>query len=137
MSTKFLNSVSISTRQIALAVVSALVVCACVGVGIGMTRKLTASTEVAFVAKDVVADILPPPMYLIEMRLVLSQAVEGTLDVADAKKQVDRLASEYQARVDYWTQNPPHGLEKQLLGRQHEAGKTFIAAAQTQVIAKL
>ena len=91
----------------------------------------------AFVAKDVVADILPPPMYLIEMRLVLSQAVEGTLDAAEAKQQVDRLAGEYQARVDYWKQNPPYGLEKPLLGRQHEAGVAFIAAAQSQVIARL
>ncbi len=91
------------------------------------------ATEV-FVAKDVVADILPPPMYLIELRLVLSQAVEGTLDVAEAKKQVDRLVSEYGQRVAYWIKNPPHGLEKQLLGRQHAAAEKFIAAAQRQVI---
>ena len=43
-----------------------------------------------FVAKDVTADILPPPMYLIEMRLVLSQAAEGTLapDAAQARSSV-------------------------------------------------
>jgi methyl-accepting chemotaxis protein len=107
------------------------------GQGLWTQQHMSQNAGAAFVAKDVVADILPPPMYLIEMRLVLSQAVEGSLDVAEAKKQVDRLASEYQARVDFWTQNPPYGLEKQLLGRQHETAKTFIAAAQTQVIAKL
>ncbi|TDM08407.1 MAG: methyl-accepting chemotaxis protein [Ideonella sp. MAG2] len=107
------------------------------GQGLWAQQQMGHDAKEAFVAKDVVADILPPPMYLIEMRLVLSQAVEGTLDAAEARKQVDRLASEYQARVDYWTQNAPHGLEKQLLGRQHEAAKTFIAAAQAQVMAKL
>ena len=133
MSTKFLNSVSISTRQIALAVVSALVVCACVGVGIGMTRKLTASTEVAFVAKDVVADILPPPMYLIEMRLVVSQLLEGQLAPDLATKEVDRLDKEYQARVAHWSAHPPHGLESSLLGTQHTQGQAFIAAARALV----
>jgi len=56
------------------------------------------ATEV-FVSKDMVADILPPPMYLVELRLVLSQAVEGTLSAAEAKTQLERLVSEYQARV--------------------------------------
>ena len=91
----------------------------------------------AFVAKDVVADILPPPMYLIELRLVLSQALEGSLTPQQAQTQIDRLVSEYNARVDYWTKNPPDGLEKQLLGAQHSAALAFIAAAQSDVMAKL
>ena len=132
---RLLNSLRWSMAALgAIAVAATLTVS---GQGFWVQKHMGQNASEAFVAKDVVADILPPPMYLIEMRLVLSQAVEGTLDVAEAKKQVDRLASEYQARVDYWTQNPPYGLEKQLLGRQHEAGKTFIAAAQSQVMAKL
>jgi len=94
------------------------------------------ATEV-FVSKDMVADILPPPMYLVELRLVLSQAVEGTLSAAEARTQFERLVSEYQARVDYWTKNPPYGLERQLLGRQHEAAKKFMTAAKAVVIDKL
>jgi hypothetical protein len=35
-------------------------------------------------AKDVVADILPPPMHWIEIRLVLSLMLEGSLLPADA-----------------------------------------------------
>ena len=99
--------------------------------------RMSQDATAVFVAKDVVADILPPPMYLIELRLVLSQAVEGTIDGAEAKKQFDRLVSEYEQRVVYWTQNPPYGLEQQLLGRQHEGGQKFIAAARSQVIDKL
>ncbi len=94
------------------------------------------ATEV-FVAKDVVADILPPPLYLIELRLILSQAVEGTMDGAEAKKQFDRVVAEYGQRVDHWAKNPPYGLEKKLLGRQHEAAQKFIAAARTQIIERL
>ena len=82
-----------------------------------------------FVAKDVTADILPPPLYLIEMRLVLSQGVEGTLALDAVKAEVTRLESEYTARVKFWKDNPPYGLAGKLLGRQHDAGMAFIAAA--------
>ncbi len=99
--------------------------------------KLTRSAEQAFIAKDVVADILPPPMYLIEMRLMLSQAVEGSITPAEALKQHERLAKEYDERVAHWQKNPPLGLEKKLLGRQHEAAKRFIAAAKTEILDKL
>ncbi len=83
----------------------------------------------SFVAKDVTADILPPPLYLIEMRLVLSQAVEGTLPLDKVREEVERLEREYLARVAYWRANRPYGLEGRLLGAQHEAGIAFIAAA--------
>ena len=36
-------------------------------------REASGAATQTFVAKDVTADILPPPLYLIEMRLVLSQ----------------------------------------------------------------
>jgi len=42
--------------------------------------------------------------------------------------------SEYDERVAYWTKNPPYGLEKQLLGEQHQAALKFIAAARTQIL---
>lgn len=100
-------------------------------------ERMSHQASQVFVAKDVVADILPPPMYLIELRLVLSQAVEGSISPAEATKQFDRLASEYQRRVDHWTNNPPHGLESQLLGRQHAAAGRFMAAARTEIIEPL
>ena len=102
-----------------------------------LSERMSRNAGEAFVAKDVVADILPPPMYLIEARLVLSQAVEGTIDGAAAKGQFEKLASEYGQRVEHWTQNPPYGLEKELLGRQHDMGQRFIAAAQSDVIGPL
>jgi methyl-accepting chemotaxis protein len=100
-------------------------------------NALDGSAQKAMVAKDVVADILPPPMYLIEMRLVLSQAVEQTLPHDRAAAEFDRLGKEYQARVEHWTARPPYGLEKQLLGEQHTAGRAFMAAAKTEVLDKL
>jgi len=91
--------------------------------------RTTDAAERALVAKDVTADILPPPLYLIELRLVLSEAVEGSMPLATAQAEAARLEKEYGERVSYWTQNPPYGLQAQLLGRQHEAGQRFIAAS--------
>lgn len=92
--------------------------------------KSDGAVQRTFVAKDVTADILPPPMYLIEMRLVLSQLVEGSMPAARAQEELSRLEKEYADRVAYWQENPPYGLEKQLLGPQHEAAKTFIQGAK-------
>jgi methyl-accepting chemotaxis protein len=94
----------------------------------GARQAGDAATQ-TFVAKDVTADILPPPLYLIEMRLVLSQGVEGTLARDKVKSEVRRLESEYQSRVKFWRDNPPYGLEARLLGAQHDAGVAFVAAA--------
>jgi methyl-accepting chemotaxis protein len=129
---KVLQSLRLSILLFGLIGVLAAVIVAATGHWI--QQRTAEDAGMAFVAKDVVADILPPPLYLIELRLVLSQVVEGTLDLAEARKQVDRLTAEYRTRIDYWTQHPPHGLELQLLGKQHQAGQLFIAAAQKQVL---
>ena len=62
------------------------------------------------------------------MRLVLSQAIEGTIEKDAAKSEWTRLQGEYLSRVAFWRQKPD-GLEAQLLGAQHEAGTAFIEAA--------
>jgi methyl-accepting chemotaxis protein len=99
--------------------------------------RLGADAERSFVAKDVTADILPPPLYLIELRLVLSQGIEGTLTPKAAAEEVARLEKEYQARVAYWKANPPFGLEKDLLGQQHAAAEKFLAAANAKILPAL
>ena len=72
-------------------VVAALLVA---GQGRWAQQRMGQTAGGAFVAKDVVADILPPPLYLIEMRLVLSQALEGGMEPNAARLEVDRLAGE-------------------------------------------
>jgi methyl-accepting chemotaxis protein-1 (serine sensor receptor) len=90
-----------------------------------------------FFAKDVVADILPPPMYLIELRLILSQAVEGSIEAPQARSEHARLSDEYAARVKYWAAQPPGALTQLLLGPQNDTATKFIDAARAQVIEPL
>jgi methyl-accepting chemotaxis protein-1 (serine sensor receptor) len=132
-SSVFLRQISVRQRLATLAITGLMAAGACAAIGFWAGHRLTAISDQVFVAKDVVADILPPPMYLIEMRLVLSELVEGNLPPADAAKDVNRLADEYEARVKHWQQNPPYGIEKDLLGAQHTAGLQVIAAARALV----
>jgi methyl-accepting chemotaxis protein len=122
------NSLRTNLRLLAGAGIAALCV---LGAATFLGNQQAAkSVEQTFVAKDVVADILPPPMYLIELRLVLGMAVEGAMPLAQARSERDRLVSEYNARVTHWQSNPPYGLEAQLLGEQHAAAQQLIAAAE-------
>jgi methyl-accepting chemotaxis protein len=104
---------------------------------VGSLKSLGDQATRVYVAKDVTADILPPPMYLIEMRLVASQALEGTMPLAAARSEVARLESEYLARVAYWNANPPFGLESDLLGAQHAAAGRFTDAVGSQFLPAL
>jgi len=85
------------------------------------------------VAKDLTADILPPPLYLIELRLVLGMAVDGTLDAAAADKQRTRLVQEYGDRIAHWNQHPPVGLDPRLMATQHAEGQRFIDASASVI----
>lgn len=90
-----------------------------------------------FMAKDVTADILPPPMYLIELRLVMSRALEGTLSVNEAVAEVARLASEYESRVDHWSHAHGSVLKQLLLGAQHDTARDLLAGVDPLIIEPL
>ncbi|MCM5682452.1 methyl-accepting chemotaxis protein [Schlegelella sp. S2-27] len=88
-------------------------------------------------AKDLIADILPPPMYIIEARLVLSQTAEGTMEPARAAAELARLRTEYDARVAYWQATDARGLEKSLLGAQHQAAQAFWQRLESRHLTEL
>jgi methyl-accepting chemotaxis protein-1 (serine sensor receptor) len=128
---------SLRAKLFAIALPSILSTLVVTGIGIRELDKLDLAARKVFVAKDVVADILPPPMYLIEMRLVLSQGVEQSMPPQEVQANVERLKKEYEARVQHWQANPPHGLENDLLGAQHQAAQAFIASAEKGVVKAL
>jgi methyl-accepting chemotaxis protein I, serine sensor receptor len=125
---------SLRWTLLALALPSAFAAVVILALSFSSFQQLDRSAREALVAKDVVADILPPPMYLIEMRLVLSQAVERSVTPAEARQRFDKLASEYAQRASYWRDHPPHGLEKLLLGAQHAHALRFIEQSQSGVL---
>ncbi|MDH4392755.1 MAG: methyl-accepting chemotaxis protein [Aquabacterium sp.] len=120
---------SLRSKLVVLVSVGVAALCLLAGtVKLANVQKMQA-VQRGLVAKDVVADILPPPLYLIELRLVLGMAVDGSLPVGEARQLQARLVKEYGERVAFWTSHPPYGLEARLLGAQHAQGQRFIASA--------
>lgn len=86
-------------------------------------------TASGMLAKDLISDIHPAPVYLIEMRLVLSRVVEGTLTVDQADREIQRLSKLWHQRIDYWKSVLPPELQQKLLGAQYTAGLAMIKDA--------
>ena len=100
-------------------------------------QALGDEAAMVFAAKDVTADILPPPLYLIELRLLASQAVEGVVTPTEARRRYLALRADYEARVAHWRAYPPYGLESELLGEQHDRGRELLAAFEGEFLPRL
>ncbi|WP_046110974.1 methyl-accepting chemotaxis protein [Aquincola tertiaricarbonis] len=100
-------------------------------------QQLDQAAEAAMNGKDLVADVLPPPMYLIELRLVLSQAIEGTLPVPRAQARAEALATEYAQRARHWHGRLPADIDGALLGQQGPGADAFLQAARAEVLQPL
>ncbi|MBV8618233.1 MAG: HAMP domain-containing protein [Curvibacter sp.] len=88
-------------------------------------------------SKDLVADILPPPEYVLEPYLVMLQLGAAT-DKASQDKLVERLQAlrkDYDTRHDYWA---AAGLEQplaeQLLKQAHEPALAVFKLAETELV---
>ncbi len=85
--------------------------------------------------KDLVADILPPPAYLIESYLEATLALQGALDAThsqsdtDLAKHAERLKAlqkDYEDRHTFWrTQDLSDGLKAAFLTGSYEPGEQF------------
>ncbi len=77
--------------------------------------------------KDLVADILPPPEYVLESHLVATRLmiVPGEVDAATAK--LEKLKSEYEARYSVWQASTLVNQEakKLMAGDVHATAETF------------
>lgn len=116
------------TASTVMAVVSILFVAA---VSLWGEQRSNRAFMDAMVAKDVTADVWPPPVYLVEMRLLVSKMAEGVLTTSEGFSEHRRLTDAYNDRIQYWRDNPPFGLEQHLLGAQHQAGLAFISDSRT------
>ncbi len=77
--------------------------------------------------KDVVADILPPPLYLIEAQLISYDLL--TVSMAERQPLIDKLKSlknDYDSRNEYWTASSlDHELKTSLMGEQRKHADLF------------
>jgi methyl-accepting chemotaxis protein len=120
MATTGISRFSILQQIVFLALISVagLVVLSVAGFSVLHEVKVTGPVYQQIVqGKDIVADILPPPEYIIESYLVVLQA-ERESDPTKLPGYLERfkkLKAEYDERHAYWKKELPEGEMKQLL----------------------
>jgi len=89
--------------------------------------------------KDLIADILPPPEYILESFLVSYQAINA--DPADRKPYIDNLKAlkkEYDKRLDYWMkENLEDALKNQLMNNSNRPAQEFYQIAFSEFVPAL
>ncbi|HEX8875573.1 MAG TPA: HAMP domain-containing methyl-accepting chemotaxis protein [Phycisphaerales bacterium] len=87
-------------------------------------------------AKDLIADVLPPPAYIIEAFLV-SQEIEDTTDPVESARLIERFAQlekDYRTRHDYWSQLLPDSpMKDSLLVAAHKPADDFFRITNTRL----
>ncbi len=97
---------------------------------------LTTSSKVQNVldGKDLVADILPPPMYAIEAHLLLSSStIEGNVDV----QRYQRLKKEYFERSEHWLNSELPEPIKALIRAQTNSAQEYFSFADEHFLPQL
>jgi methyl-accepting chemotaxis protein len=89
--------------------------------------------------KDLVADILPPPAYVIEAYLVAQLAIDSPGAIGEAKSRLAQLHKEYDQRRAFWaTSSLPPALKAEIVEASHaevtrfwaEVENTFVPAVE-------
>jgi methyl-accepting chemotaxis protein len=87
--------------------------------------------------KDLIADILPPPKYIIESFLVVKQLVDES-DPAERNRLIDKcqqLREDYNTRQRYWEQTMPEGQMRELmLTASDDPAQKFFNVVDTQFL---
>ncbi len=87
--------------------------------------------------KDLIADVLPPPAYIIEAFLV-SHEIEDSTDPVESAKLVERFAhleKDYRTRHDYWANLLPDSpMKESLLVAAHKPADDFFRIANQKLI---
>ena len=87
--------------------------------------------------KDLVADILPPPNYIIESYLTVLQLsdLERAADRESLIGKLGQLRKEYDARHRFWLeQQLPEGIKTRFLGDAHNPSSRFFAIVEKEFI---
>lgn len=129
MSMQFLENMPLGKflRVISLMVFVVLLIVG--GVGIAALQKVSSAATLMGQGKDVVADILPPPLYVIEAQLVAYDIASAAVDQRPKLiEKIRQLKKDYDDRNKYWTESDlDAGVKQKLLGEQRSQADQFWA----------
>jgi hypothetical protein len=87
--------------------------------------------------KDLVADILPPPLYIVEAHLLVHE-IRNATDESAIREHIARgneLRHEYEERYRFWSKHLPEGeLKNTLLFKAHEPAMKFLQLRDQEFI---
>ncbi len=97
------------------------------GVGIAALQKVSSAASLMGQGKDVVADILPPPLYVIEAQLVAYDIASATVEQRPKLiEKIAQLKKDYDLRNQFWTESDlDAGVREKLLGEQRRQADLF------------
>jgi len=88
--------------------------------------------------KDLVADILPPPAFLIEANLEASQAMLHPEQVQVRRQKLAELRQQYSTRIEFWAKSPlPASLRQILSDKVDPPAQRFWTAVETELLPAL
>jgi methyl-accepting chemotaxis protein len=85
--------------------------------------------------KDLIADVLPPPLYLIEAQMIAYRAAQENDAVVrgELRERFRNLELEYTTRFNHWTEHlPAGGLRTALLETSHRAAQRLFSIGDSQ-----
>lgn len=87
--------------------------------------------------KDLIADILPPPAYIVETHMEVL-AMSGASERAEIERIAQRckqLRTDYNTRIDVWAKSLPDGAMKtELLQASQEPAQAYFAALENEFV---
>jgi methyl-accepting chemotaxis protein len=88
--------------------------------------------------KDLIADILPPPAYVIEANLEASQAMLYPEQVQARRERLLELRQQYSDRIAFWASSPlPESLRQTLAARVDPPAQRFWTSVETELLPAL
>ena len=86
--------------------------------------------------KDLVADILPPPAYVIEAYLETTLALDDPASVPDRQKRLTQLKADFDARQSFWLAAPlPQPMKDRLTVESYARVQAFWTATDRLMVA--
>ena len=142
-SVNFLNNIRLSHKLAFLVGVPVAGLAFFVGTAYTTVEKVRVQGPIynqIILGKDLIADILPPPAYIVETHMEVL-AMAGKSERADIERIAQRckqLRSDYNTRIEVWAKSLDDGAMKtELLQASQEPAQAYFAALENEFIPAL
>lgn len=115
------DTLTISARLWLMAGLIMLLLLASAAIGALVMHRLNDAAHAMGDGKELVADILPPPLYITQANIVARQLLDaGSADIQAQSTLLENLKQQYEDRYRYWMGSSlPQALKDNLSGEQH------------------